>query len=406
MNPKIQMKPRHNLTLMPEEEKAREKDRLITRVLSKVIEFQDHSTEMSKEAKVILQNIAQCLEEYPEVQVLVEGHVTAHEGHRLGDQAMHISHTRAMLVGKMLRPVLLNEISCNGLGAAESVPVGCCRVRLSCVKLLDPQERIDMLLQKSSFGFERGTEKMGPQGRLLVIALAHVLQEVHTSVTLHIPRISTKLAMARSTRIAQAIKDTGSKARIVIRVATGKFDRAVLTIDKAGEVFNEDEEPVVDGAWDPQVKIADILRETPLAFKPNSSVLSPQVLPVIHKIAHVLKGVTDQICLVEAYSGLAKHGATTQKLKGIMQERAQHIVDNLYAEGVSLPCRPVGHAAAYSNLGSVCQGPCIVFDLMTEDEMLGVAEEDDEAVGGCIPAQGALGGLFCGSQAGGTAVHI
>mmetsp|Transcript_114451 Transcript_114451/g.227773 ORF Transcript_114451/g.227773 Transcript_114451/m.227773 type:complete len:249 (+) Transcript_114451:566-1312(+) len=176
-----------------------------------------------------------------------------------------------------------------------------------------------------------------------------------------VPKQSAPLFFQRAEVIAKAIKEQAVGSEVLVVVATDDESNATVQILEAND-------PMVGGNEyiGPQAKLSEILRETPLAFRPNSSELVPEVLPAIRQCAEVLKGLHGASILVEAYSGPKRPGVSDAWVRETMVLRAERVASWLRAEGVVLPIIAKGAAGLHpgstnvkANIGnnndSVCE---------------------------------------------------
>jgi len=370
---------------MPESEKIAERDRLISRVAGKRIDFVVGKAEVVPPGYDILLNIADVLQDYPELAVTVEGHVSKSEGEKMKPEDVErLAMARAAVcIKRLVEAGFLGEVTIDSRGSEDGA---CSRIKVSSSQLLEPQQRLDYIVARHSFGFEPSVAEVSSKGRRVAAAIARVLREVHHPVTISVPRTSSQLAVKRADNIAEAVKAAGNhRTHINVTVSGSSQPTAMVTIEEPTGADEKTQDYDDEEAWDPQMQLMEILRETPLAFRPNAPDLVADVLPVVRRCAEVLKKVDSMVCLVEAFSGQQLRSDLTEtRVRNIVLERAHRIVDHLQAEGVRIPCYAKGYSGSYGN-GNSNRGPCIVLTLVRPGEE-GMHEQEfaDDGVDGCV----------------------
>jgi outer membrane protein OmpA-like peptidoglycan-associated protein len=361
---------------------------LINRIAAKQIDFVEGKAEVVPPGFDIIMNIAEVLQDYPELAVTVTGHASQQEASKMKpEEAERLAMARsAICIKRLYEAGFLGEVTISSRGAQDAAPA-CVRISVTPSPLLEPQQRLDFLVSRCSFGFEPGVAEVSAKGQRVAAVMARVLREVHHPVTVFVPRTSSSLGVQRADNIAQAIKNAGDhRTHINVSVSGNSQPTATVLIEEPTGA-DEESQDYEEEAWDPQVQLMDILRETPLAFRPNAPDLVADVLPVVRRCAEVLKKVDSMVCLVEAFSGQMHRGdLTEQRVRTVVLERAHRIVDHLQAEGVRIPCYAKGYSGAYGNPGAGSRGPCIVLTLVKPgEETLANQEYENDGLEGCSP---------------------
>lgn len=379
---RLQMRPRYTLAHLPPDEKMREKDRLMARIEMKRIEFRPAQVAFNDEAAELLQDIAEALMDYPEFEVVVEGYAGRQDAKKVKEDPKQLAAVRADTCRAKLSAFgVISDIRTVSQGLDSRSDCGYVVILPGQAKLLEPQQRLDMILSRYSFEFGPQTAEMSAKGQRVANVMARVMKETRNRTLITVPKKSSPLAIKRAEAIAQAIRDTGVASEIMVKIATNNQDRATVTIDGNGNDYGR------GGMDSPQLVLTEILRETPLAFRPNSANLVPDVLPVVKRLAEVLKQVQYMTCIVEAYSGNIPTNVGSSDLRMIrmiMTERAQRVIDIFQNEGVTVPVYAKGHSGASSD-SSLGKGPRVVITLVNQgEEELDPIEVTENDYGGCI----------------------
>jgi len=373
------MRPRYTLAQLAPDEKLREKDRLMGRIETKRIEFRDGQAAFTDGGAETLQHVAEVLMDYPEFEVVVEGYTGRLDAKKVKEDPKELAALRADAVKSRLATFgVICDIRGVAQGLDQRADHGYVVVLPGQAKLLEPQQRLDMILSRYSFEFSPQTAEMSMKGQRVATVMARAMKETRNRILITVPKKSSPLAIKRAEAIAQAIRDTGVHTEITVKIATGNQDRATVTIEGQGQ----NNEMAMSS---PQLQLTDILKETPLVFRPNKADLVPDVLPVVKKCAEVLKQVQYMTCLVEAYSGNTKAVDTSdvRSIRAVMLERAQRVVDILQQEGVTVPIYAKGFNGTAS--GGHGRGPRVVLTLVNQgEEELDPIEVTENDYGGCI----------------------
>lgn len=376
--PHIHVKPRHTLSMSSGEEAHREGERILKRIAAKQIDFQDSSVKLAAGSDSVIHNIGVCLKDYFELELVVVGHVGVKEAdanRKSEEELIALSQSRAE--GCMRRIYQLAEVTflqAQGRGCSNGYDRGVVTFEPLKCDLLNPQARLDLVVQRCGWGFPPGKAEVSSRGRKTAAIMAQVLQDTpNCRVAISLPRTASQLATVRGQGIAKALKEAGKQLNVVVRTSHLREERATVTIEAGMQQFEDEKEP--------HEQILEILRDTPLGFLPNSCDLAPDVLPVLRRCAAVLKRVKDKTCVVEAYTGKSRNGGD-HRLLDVMVARAQSIVNHLKAEGVHIPCRAEGHVGPYPGAPE-SKRPAVVITLDdgSDDEEL-VTEAED--VGGHV----------------------
>jgi hypothetical protein len=207
--------------------------------------------------------------------------------------------------------------------------------------LLRPQQRLDYILSRTGFDFLSHSAELSPRGLQTVTIVAQVLREATRPMVITVPKQSAPLFFQRAEVIAKSIKEEAVGCEVLVVVATDDDQVATVQILEADDSEFDGEDDWAQG------RLAEILQETPLAFRPNSSELMEEVLPVIRRCAEVLKDLQGTTVLVEAYSGPKRPGVSEAWVREIMLLRAERIASWLRAEGVQLPIIARGSAGLH-----------------------------------------------------------
>jgi len=379
VNPVIQIRPRYQLVSLSLAEKSKERDRLLVRINQKRIDFEEGSSELSDHAVEVLRNVAEVLMEYPEVDLAVEGHAGCRRSGRRLDKELALAEERAEVCREQLFEFgVVSDISLECTGQEEGLEHGCVRLRAVEAKLLEPQQRMDLILSRTGFDFVQQTDELTERGFKTAGVLARVLKETSDTVWITVPKNSSDLACRRAEAIAMCVQEQGVNAKVKVRLALGNQDRATVTIDAKPDLLG------------PQGRLVEILKETPLAFRNNSAELAPEVLPAIRKCADVLKQVQCMSVLVEAYSGCqSPTGVSETRIRENMLARAERVVDWFQAEGVTVPLHARGYSGAFADGNMECRGPRVVLTLVSPgEEELEMPEFEENEDGGCMGDRG------------------
>lgn len=375
-NPRIQVRPRFQLASLSLEERDKERDRLIVRISQKRIDFKEGSCDISAHGEEVLRNVAEVFLEYPELNLDIESHPGCSRGKGKGvdREEPGLVHVRAEACrDRLLELGVLSDLFLSNSEDGDSADSANSRSRLNsldvwepCVvfraeqaKLLDPQERLDYLLCRTGFDFLPKSADLSEKGIRVADVISRVIKETSNRVIIAVPKESSKLALQRAEAIAVGIRDFGVDTEICVEIAKGNQKYATVRI--------EADEPEDRG---PQGQLVEILKETPLAFRMNSSELVPEVLPAIKRCAEVLKQVADMSVLIEAYSGVQRQGEMAEaRTREMMLRRAERISDWLQAEGVEIPILTKGYASPFPDGSNATRGSArVVLTLISKEE--------------------------------------
>jgi len=395
VNPRIQFRQRHLLVRQTEKEKEKERDRLAYRIEQKCVYFSGSSSSINGHGAEVLRNVADVLLSYPELQLTL----VSRGGHKCGGNSSsskrgcRMAQTRAeMCKERLLELGVLSDLhieccvcpdeeyeefftgnetkrtfdrwspkcssaKCSSgrqktdtysynnnndnkkLSARDDRRFGTVSFRSSHPQLLPPQQRLDYLLSRTGFDFLSHSAELSERGLHTVAIIALVLREATRPMVITVPKQSAPLFYQRAEVIAKAIKEQAVGSEVLVVVASQDEQVATVQILEAdGSEFGVEEE------FGPQSRLVEILQETPLAFRPNSSELVPEVLPAIRQCADVLKGLHRTTVLVEAYSGPKRPGVSEAWVREIMLLRAERVASWLRAEGVGIPIIARGSA--------------------------------------------------------------
>jgi len=366
--------------------------------LEKVAVFEDYTSNLTEEGRSVVRNVAEVIDEYPELQVMAEGHVSGPEMWRKKSEVAVLSRARAAVAAEALRAAgVLNDVAPVARGNEDAL-TACCRFRVRLGPLLPPQRRVDLITQRFGLDFPRQGAELSQQGCRVLNALASLVREAGSGATLVVPRQSSTLAWKRAELIVRTLREVlmeqnaGPEACVELQTAPegsriGMFAELVLHDGQTEAQAVPLEQQLMMGERDPQEKLCEILADTPLAFGSTSGALLPEVFPVIRQLASVLRTVDRHTCLIEAYSG-----PKSARSKGTMQERAKHLAIALAEEGVHIPLIAKGHCAGYVAAGTSAAGPCIVLTLVSDDAIGDLEANDDFMCG--LPPNEALGCRF------------
>jgi len=383
-NPRIQVRPRYQLAALSIEEKTQERDRLIVRISQKRIVFRDGSSALSAHSDEVLRNVAEVFLEYPELSLDIECYPDQKLRRKLPEKELGLLHERAGACrDRLVELGVLSDLSLLVYedGAIPSPRAGgsaggresCITFRASRTGLLEPQLRLDYLLSRRGFDFLQSGVELSEKGLKVADAIARVIRERPNRVLIEVPKGSSELALQRAQAIARGIKSFGVNSEVSVEIAVGSLKYATVRFDE--------DLPRTRG---PQGQLMDILEQTPLAFRMNSSELVPEVLPAIRRCAEVLKQVKHMSVLIEAYSGTQRMGGAAEaRVREVMLRRAERVAAWLQAEGVEIPILPRGHAATLPD-GATPNGQAaarVVLTLISDAERVfePVVPEDREA---------------------------
>jgi len=377
VHPEIQFRQRHLLPKHSLGEKEKERDRLAHRIGQKSVYFRGNSSDINGHGAEVLRNVANVLLSYPELEVTlisVGGHTcggnssSSQRGCRLARARAEMCRDRLLQLGVLSDLQIESCVDpddeyetfftgnmtnksferwwsprCSGrqknnmysnknskLSDRDQRRFGTVSFRSSRPQLLPPQQRLDYILLRTGFDFLSHSAELSPHGMQTVTIVAQVLREATRPMVITVPKQSAPLFLQRAEVIAKAVKEQAVGSEVLVLVAT--HDEQVATVQ-----ILEPDDSEFDGEEGAQVRLEEILRETPLAFRPNSSELLEEVLPVIRQCAEVLKGVHGVTILVEAYSGPKKPGVSDVWVHEVMLLRAERVASWLRAEGVQLP---------------------------------------------------------------------
>lgn len=375
-NPRIQVRPRHQLASLGPKERDTERDRLIVRICQKRIDFKEGSSAFSEHSEEVLRNIAEVFLEYPELNLEIESHAGCSKGKRNPDKEKEHALVQYRAEACRERLVELGVLSDLGLSVCQdgdadpsalepaqpSSALGAepfVVFRAEEAKLMAPQERLDYLLSRTGFDFIPKSAELSEKGIRVADVISRVLKETANRIIIAVPKMSSELALQRAQAIAEGIQDFSVSSEISVEIAKGAQKYATVRI--------EEDEPEDMG---PQGQLAQLLKETPLAFRMNSSELAPEVLPTVRKCADVLKQVKDMSVLIEAYSGVQRYGESAEaRIQEIMLRRAERVAAWLQAEGVELPLLTKGYAAPFMDGPISARGAArVVLTLINPEE--------------------------------------
>jgi len=316
--------------------------------------------------------------EYPEIDLVFEGHAALCALGTRQKKELALSLERANTCKeKILELGVMSNINSVSLGVQEKLPYGCVMCTPVQTKLLNVQQRVDLIMSRAGIEFlTPGSAQLSSQGLRTVSILVRALRETPNRMLLLMPQTCNSVACARGEAIAVAIREHGVTNEINVVATYTRGKQASLRIEGFEELDPQEEERVLV-----QRQLIALLKETPLAFRMNSSELLPDIQPVVKRCAEILKGVRDMSVVVEAYSGSNNPEISTAKMKEIMQQRAHRIVDWFRAEGVKAPLHARGYVAPCEAGGSTSQCPRVVLTVVNiaSGELTGLSDEDEPA---------------------------
>jgi len=316
--------------------------------------------------------VAEILLEYPEINIRIEGYAPKQ---RKTNEALALASARAEACREKLiehGAVCFIELgSAEGRGGTRILagPAGWPTSAAGEVRLLEPQQRLNRILSRASFDFLPQSAELSAKGQRVVLVCGHVLKEAQHQILIACPRKSSSLALRRAEALAQAFREQGVPKEIKVQLAFGAQERTTVLIDSeptdaqeqlsptvlhAGpqqlitmkDLQDSSPAPIDNSPVDAQEELERILKETPLCFRADApSELVPEGLSVVRRCAGVLKQVQCSGCMIEAYSKSlgAVDFETSSRLREMMRERAERVVDWLQAEGVTVPLYAKGH---------------------------------------------------------------
>jgi outer membrane protein OmpA-like peptidoglycan-associated protein len=369
------------LVRLSDEDKGYEKDRLLNRVSQKRLDFEGNSSCLNDRDLEVLRNVVEVLLEYPEVDLVFEGHaaVCSSSNWKRQDRELALSLERANTCKEQVLELgVVSNVGSVSLGVQEKLHYGCVMCTPVQTKLLNVQQRVDLILSRAGMEFlTPGSAQLCSQGLRTVSILARALKETPNRMSLLVPQTHNAIARARGEAIADAIREHGMINEINVVTTYTRNRQASLQIEGFEEF-----DPQAEEVRRVQRELIALLKETPLAFHVNSSELLPDVRPVVSRCAEILKGVRDVSLVVEAYSGSYNPKFESKaNVKELMKKRAHRIVDWFHAEGVMAPLHARGYVAPCEDGGSPSQCPCVVLTVvnMASSDLDGLSDEDEPA---------------------------
>jgi len=331
----------------------------------------------------VLRNVVAVLLEYPEIDLIFEGHAAfcGSANSKRQDKELALSLERANTCReKILELGVVSDVRSVTMGVQEKLHYGCVMCTPVQTKLLNTQQRVDLILSRAGIEFlTPGSALLTSQGSRTVSIIARVLKETPNRISLLVPQTCNVIARARGEAIAAAIREHGVTNEITVVATYARGGQASLRIEGFYEMDPQEKERM-----HVQRQLIELLKETPLAFRMNSSELLPDVQPVVRACAEILQGIDDMSVVVEAYSGSYNPEFSKAKMKDIMQQRAHRIVDWFRAEGVKAPLHARGYVAPCEDEGSTSQCPCVVLTVVNDASgALDALSDEDEPANCC-----------------------
>jgi len=191
---------------LSDEDKGYEKDRLLHRVSQKRLDFEGHTSCFNDRDLEVLRNVAEVLLEYPEIDLVFEGHAAfcGPGNSKRQDKELALSLERADACReKILELGVVSDVRSVSMGVQEKLHYGCVMCTPVQTKLLNVQQRVDLILSRAGIEFlTPGSAQLTPQGLRTVSILARALKETPNRMSLVVPQTSNAIARARGEAIA------------------------------------------------------------------------------------------------------------------------------------------------------------------------------------------------------------
>jgi len=356
--PEINFCPRHVLALATPGQKHLAADMVATRISQKRLDFRPGDATLSAATSKVLESIVECLFEYPELGVTVRACCGKDDGtdaasmERLGKLRAEACRDKLVELGA---PLVLNT---QWRGLDELFHYGCAHVVPSKVKLVDdPQERVALILENHTFGFEAGSDALNRKGLIVADMCARALKEVTEHIMIMVPKESSRLAVKRAEAIKQRLRKLGVTANILVHRAEGDQNRSCVVVVS--------EPPPQLPHYQDLLEL--VLTRTPIVFIMDHSDIVPDCRPIVTRCAAILldaeKDFVRPYCRVEVFAGGNSKGQGDSKLA---MKRAEHLADLLRAEGAELELFCYGHDDAPQS-ATASTHPTVKFTLVDGD---------------------------------------
>jgi len=168
---------------------------------------------------------------------------------------------------------------------------------------------------------------------------------------------SPQLAFDRAEAVVQGIRKSCVRMTAKVIATDGSADLALVSFANSSNLGR----PQLD---DPNPTMQAVLQRSPLGFRPNSSDLAPDAVPVMRQVAKVLCSCAqeDWVLVLEAHAreNPLPNAGNTVTMVGLI-DRCERILDHLRAEGVSM-------RIVVREFPSKTGNPCIVFNCVEPGE--------------------------------------
>jgi len=360
------LRPRCELVEESQDVKDRERDRVCFLLASVIIEFSDSSRELSPIAQDVIAQLADALVEYPEIEIRLEGYAGKADATSTDSEQLQMLSSER---GKIVREALMlsgvpNIWEWRGVGMYDTMLLGRVKVIPSeRAPLLDPQARLDHILNRSSFEFGQKSPTLTVPGQLVVKTCARVLKETQDRLVIYVPQRSSQLAAARAESIRDEFLVCGITNEVVVRTSANKgvaflelepaksYAEAMSPVEEEPLPVLKETRPEKDIPIAQAQKIlSEILNATPLAFKRDKDDLVTDCLPILQEVSAVLRNAQCVACRIEVYTGVApeisKLMARSNSINPqyvLAQNRSKALAQRLFEQGVDIKMQPVAY---------------------------------------------------------------
>jgi len=209
----------------------------MSKISQKRIDFEDGETALDTHAIELLEAVSQVLISYPEIDVVIQ----AYRGNfgKEKDSPLDLVRLRA----EAIRACLLDEAVASSVtiaapnAAQETSTFGMAKLVTQPpneVTLLDPQRRLEFILQRRPFSFMTRKPFLDALGVKVAAYCVQVLAEApQSTIVITLPMKSSQMALNRAQSIRQAFLDGGCGSEVEVKVATFEQDTATIVIEGA-----------------------------------------------------------------------------------------------------------------------------------------------------------------------------